>query len=390
MSIKTVNEKVKWNNICPFLFSIALFYISLILFLSQTFSEKGFFRSDTLAHIGIAESISNGNNTEAVHILLHILVILFSKITSIAISVSMPIILSLFVITQFLILHKYFEIELSNKKYNKYPIYTILALIILFSAPIHIPQIHEYKMYVGKISNNIWHNPTIIGLKPIALLVFFTFLKFLKEPSTVKYQILFNILLLISVWIKPNFAIYFIPSSFIMLITSLNLELRSKIILVIKLYSLTTISLLIQLYYLNEIDNGDNKIIISPGEVWSVYATNIPLNILCSFLFPISVIIINKQSLKRKDLQLSLLGAIISMLQFYCLAESGTRFYDGNWSWGLQTSSIFLWMITLVVYVEKIKSHKLLTNLLLSVILMSHVYFGIIYFLRIFSGITYF
>jgi hypothetical protein len=93
-------------------------------------------------------------------------------------------------------------------------------------------------------------------------------------------------------------------------------------------------------------DAGDTGVFIIPFAVEAYWSSYLPLKLLLSILFPLSVLWLLRRELARDDeLLLALLAFAVSLVHLYFFAESGDRFAHANFRWGSQTTLFILFVI---------------------------------------------
>ena len=269
----------------------------------------------------------------------------------------------------------------------------VTGCLMLFSA-IFVPFFNY--IYLGQGSPNVWHNPTLFLVKPFAFISFFLFVYFLETKETQKsnsFILLLALLLLISVLMKPNFVIAFIPSVAIYIL----IKHAKKI----KLYWKSTLiflpSVILLLMQFTDYSKLELRTSFGFFVVWMYYSPNVPFSLLLALAFPLSVLFFRfKSFLNNNYLILSWIFIIISILQFGLLVEihkaSGGINYDGNWGWGylialhnlfIYNSIEFFRWLKLVNMESKFERIKVtFTSILFSLHLSS----GIYYFVKIITG----
>jgi len=89
-----------------------------------------------------------------------------------------------------------------------------VTLVLMLVAPINLFTLPQHDLYLGYIGITVFHNPPMILLRPIALLLFWGLTTGLisKETKFKDYIEIF-ILAALSVLIKPSYAIVLLPAS---------------------------------------------------------------------------------------------------------------------------------------------------------------------------------
>ncbi len=87
-----------------------------------------------------------------------------------------------------------------------------VAFSLMIIAPINVFTLYQQNLYHGYIVPNAYHNPTMVLLKPIALLHFFLSLRLISQKKDHLLDILILALLTVfSALAKPNYLIVWLP-----------------------------------------------------------------------------------------------------------------------------------------------------------------------------------
>jgi hypothetical protein len=197
-----------------------------------------------------------------------------------------------------------------------------------------------------------------------------------------------------SALIKPNYLLCFLPA---LIILAVWWRLLHKAVdfryLVFGLLIPAVLVLGVQWWLAYFSPQGEpSRIIFSPLGVESAYSGTLLPKFLLSILFPVSILVSDFGKLRDNPvLLLALIGFTVAAFQVYFLAESGNRFYDGNFRWGGQVM-LFIWF---VVSARELL-HKLFDGnkctrekIILSGIYLSHLAAGIAYYGYCFLSTTY-
>ncbi|MBN2400148.1 MAG: hypothetical protein JXI33_07385 [Candidatus Aminicenantes bacterium] len=389
-------SEIIWLIATLFVFAV----ISVCLFSNYLYSanaQKTLYPSDFLGHLNFIKTIHSGKIFTIPHPGFHILVILFSWLSFTSMEVSMIIVLVFCVLSSFVITYFY----LRSKFLFDHLESLLVSWILFLLGAIFVPFFSK-TMYLGQGTPNIWHNPTFIAQKPLAILIFFVgivFLQFNHKSLLDKKSLFLAFLLFASVWIKPNFAITFILSLFIYIF--LSRQSRFKInrygqALMVAIPSI--ISLALQYYFTYKPLAGQYRtsLIIDYLAVWKHYSPNPYISLLLGIAFPVVLIIFKFSTIKKNPLfALAVIFLVIALVQMAFFAEAGYRFFYWNFSWSYDMGLFFVFLVALIAYFSWMKSinkNKLLDIakfLLCSLFLLLHLASGIIYLAKILSGFPY-
>lgn len=282
-------------------------------------------------------------------------------------------------------------IEKGIKKRNPY-ISVILAIIMIFVGPLYWSIIsNDY--YLGQFTANPWHNPTIIAIKPFAIIIFYMYYEFTLKNSTwsnkKKYYMttFLMILMSISAFAKPNFYQVFIPTMAAFCIISLYKNFKKSIQLCVCSFLIVLPVLMIMVVqFALAIRGAKGGIGIELFKVWHAYGEHLLGSLLLSILFPIIVLYSNRKKINR----LLLLSWIlfISALSQFCLFYLKRGYYTGDFIWGVYLATAILFITSIINFInQKNKSKIYLYGG--SIILALHTLCGLIYWVGIYVKLDF-
>lgn len=268
----------------------------------------------------------------------------------------------------------------------------ILAVTLTLVAPVMLFAFSDNLYYFGYIALANYHNPTIILLRPLALISFLLGVRaFNGSNNSWKLILTSSILVMISALIKPNYLLCILPALFVLTVVRKRQRKPVDYKYLVFGYLIPAILVLgIQWWVVNS--NDPSPIIFSPLGVEGAFSKNLLPKFILSVLFPLSILVCNFKKYKdNPDLLLAVIGFIVAVFQVYLLAESGDRFYHGNFRWGAQVM-LFLWFV--------VSARELLQKLfdgnkcsrekiILSGIYLSQLAAGIVYYGYCFLTTTY-
>jgi len=218
-------------------------------------------------------------------------------------------------------------------------LFTPIVLELL--APINFFTLSQRNLYIGYVGINVYHNPTIVLLKPVSLLLFWIILDNLelKEFST-KTLLLSIFLVLLDLTIKPNFMLCFLPSIWIYCVWRRFKKQPVNWILLIFGVTLPAILVLLAQYFFTYGSDQTSRIIFSPLKSVSFYIKSIAgilIRIPLSIAFPlVSLALFFKQITRDKRLVVSYIMLIVGLSFMYLASETGVREGHGNFWWTAQ------------------------------------------------------
>ena len=245
------------------------------------------------------------------------------------------------------------------------------SVLLHLSGAIYLPFFNP-EPYLGQGSPNIWHNPTTITVKPLALLAFVLISSVLvrsresnfeeKQPAW-KYCLI-ALLLLLTNLAKPSFVQIYYPAIFVLMILWLFLYERKNLGLAVRLLiaCIPSLALMIVQFILSFYSgSGEGAgIRFAPFEVARLYTKSVAGSLLLVLAFPI---VIGVSDLLRKQVRWDdifawfLFGA--GLLEKLLLAESGSRATHGNFNWGFVLGLYLVWFVSVRSWLARTCSENL-------------------------------
>lgn len=272
-----------------------------------------------------------------------------------------------------------------------------LDLVLHLVSAIYVPFFNK-EPYLGQGSPNIWHNPTTIAVRPIALLVFVLVASMVIKAQKENFEtgipvgraIATAILLILSCLAKPSFVQVFYPAIFTLMVLWLIMYKGKNLRTAIQLFLVCLPSLIVMImqfviafYGGNE---GSGGITIAPFVVAGARTSNIAISMLLLLAFPLLMLII---AAIRKSVTW---GDILGWLMLFwgtvwrlLLAEKGERTYHGNFTWGYMLAVYLVWYIAVKHYLKLYFSEQITGNkrgvgfYLSTIVLALHLISGIYY-----------
>ena len=381
-----------------------IYSVFLFLFYNQAYRADGKYPSDLPGHINFISHLE-----DIAHPLWHYCVIFTSDLFHISLQYAAIGFSSLLVLIIFVIINKILNFTLDNElnmlsKTTKTYVLLFVSFTLLTASAIYVPFFNK-GIYLGQSACGVWHNVTLLMVKPFAFLSMFFSILYIQNKD-IKLFILGILLTIMSIFAKPNFIIMFLPSLYLFVLYYIYKQEQKlvKNLLQIKkmfntyrhifiyLFVITFFSLSILISQFLAIFGGNNpiesKIIIDFLGVWSVYTPNVGISLLLIILFPLLTLIFVRHE-KSDFYILSLIMFIISIVIYSVFAESGHRYYDGNFSWSMHISYHLFFVFSVI---EFLKNYQLLnhwTKYLLSITLSLHILSGLLYLGKLLIGLHY-
>ena len=272
-----------------------------------------------------------------------------------------------------------------------------LDLVLHLCSAIYVP-FFNIKPYLGQGTPNIWHNPTTICVRPIALLTLLLVASMCMEVREAEFEkgipvgkaILTAILLILSCLAKPSFVQVFYPAIFTLMVIWLimfkgkNLKVAFQLLAVCIPSLLVMILQFVSAFY--STNDGSEGIQIAPFAVAGARTPSIPISMIlvCAFPFLMLIITAIKKEFTWGD-ALAWLMYLWGLIWRLFLAEKGDRMYDGNFSWGYMLAIYLVWYMAMKNYLKFYFSEQMTGNkrgvgfILATILLAAHLLSGLYY-----------
>lgn len=372
------------------LWMFLVFFMGVFLF-SEIVTLPGII--DMQVHNAIIEDIIKGNCIMPPHFLYFSLVILLSKISSIT---SASILILSFALSFKLLATKQFLLDGFQKAEGRREdmkqiinkIIFPLAFFLLFLT--NMPN----KLFgANSIPPISWHNSTVIMLMPFCLWLFKYSFRYLHEENnrTLFFIGLFGIL---SIIIKPNFILVFIPVFSFFLIKKYKFSFATyKALAIIALfviaigaqyvytYNYLTVHALSKMY-------NNIRIVIGPFEAWHRISHNLFFSFFAWALYPILFLALYYKSAVRSLLyNYAFCFFIVAMLIFIVFTEKEAKGSDiaaVNFIWQVIICHYIWFLVSLIEHIKIISIKKifLIKDYILIGVGSAYMLSGVIYVLR--------
>lgn len=263
-----------------------------------------------------------------------------------------------------------------------------IVLMLNLATPVALYWFLDHNLYLGYIGIISYQNPTIILLRPLAILQFMYALKCFETKSSSNVFIP-ALISLLATFAKPNFAICLLPV--IMLISLYKLFRREPVnisLLTLGFLVPTTIMLAWQLWMTYN-SNDTAHIIFFPFGVMRLYSHHLFFKFFLSILFPLTITLLYwKQVIHNLPMILAWLIFIFGAFFTYFLAESGIRFGHGNFTWSGEITLFILFIISTLFLIEAGGASRI-KQITAQLMWSLHIIFGIIYFLHVTFYLSY-
>jgi hypothetical protein len=226
-----------------------------------------------------------------------------------------------------------------------------LSLTLILFFPLYLFSKEGDWLYLGKMTPNVWHNGSSIFVWPFCFILFTEALTWISPEKKNLNKLL--VLAIVILLIKPSYLFAFIPAmACFLLLDSFTKEKRiNGFLFLAGLFVMILGSKYLIFDYNSEASifynfNPRVGVSIQPFAVWWYFAQFPFWDLLSSFLFLISALLLFSSSLwQQKDFQFSFLIVVFSLAVFFLLAEKGPGFSDANFYWQVPISLFILHLV---------------------------------------------
>ena len=264
----------------------------------------------------------------------------------------------------------------------------VIILGLMVASPISVFWLLDQRMYLGYIGISSYHNPSILLLRPFAILQFiYAYRFFSKEKPGVRETGIAFAVSLLATFIKPSFAICILPA----LVSIALLQWVGKKTVdaggLVWGFLIPIVGMLGWQFLITYVTDDSAGIAFLPFKVMTTYSDYLLPKFVVSILFPLVVSIFYlKRALLDARMRLAWSIFLFGAFFTYFWAETGNRFYDGNFGWSGEIALVILFITSTLFYLEAPEIPRYGDNTL-RVLWTSHVVFGIAYyFYCLFSG----
>lgn len=259
-----------------------------------------------------------------------------------------------------------------------------LTVGLMVLTAIYVPWLNR-EVYLGQSGPTIWHNPTNMAVKPLALLGFLLFLNLYRhrEKPDIKKMAGLSVVLFLSCFVKPSFVQGFLPAVVLFLFIELIRTRGKSFVFSLKMAAVFVPACCYFLYqYLAVFGGGTERSIgIAPFAVMRLDTAHPLCSMVQAVAFPLFVVCAlgAKRVWKDRELFFAVIFYLTGLMEFILLIERNEP-ASGNFEWGLQLAMFALFVLTAARFYQtawKRKWIKIAGNALL----LLHVLSGIYYYL---------
>ena len=272
-----------------------------------------------------------------------------------------------------------------------------LDLVLHLVSAIYVPFFNK-EPFLGQGTPNIWHNPTTIAVRPIALLIFVITASMVVNAQKEEFEkgipagraVVTALLLVLSCLAKPSFVQVFYPAIFTLMVIWLIMYKGKNLRTAIQLFLMCLPSLIVMIFQFVVAfyggKEGSGGIMIAPFVVAGARTNSIAVSMLLLLAFPLLMLLI--AAIHRSVTWGDIFGWIMLIwgtIWRLLLAEKGERTYHGNFTWGYMLAVYLVWYIAVRHYLKLYFSEQMTGNkrgigfYLATLVLALHLISGIYY-----------
>ncbi len=262
-----------------------------------------------------------------------------------------------------------------------------LALSLTMVAPITIFTIPKINLYFGFISPTSYHNPTMVLLKPLALLLFVALVHSLSNGVQRWYSYLYLAMLCaLTTFAKPSYTLCVLPA--LALFVGAQRLMENSVDRRLLFFAVTVPSMVVLVWQFFYTYGGleQTDVALAPLQVMGQFGSPLAKFIL-SVAFPACVyILFFRQATRDGGLNFAWLAFAIAVLYSYLLASSDAQANLGDWIWCAQVTLFILFVASVIFLLRQAKSESLKSTaetggrvLLCAVVYSLHLACGIVF-----------
>jgi hypothetical protein len=260
---------------------------------------------------------------------------------------------------------------------------------LLIAAPIWDPL--NANMYIGRITPNVWHNPTCFMVWPFVILLFIAGVNYLDTAKT-SCLLGIGVLAALNVLAKPNYLLAFAP---VFVLASFMRFRFSRQWFAVGLAFVPCLAILLLQYYFTYAGPQHSRgMIIAPFAVWKIYSVCIPLGAILSVAFPASYLCLFWRSLREPRHLLfawAVFGvAMVWMIVFAEINPDGSINTAFNFGWGAILSFYVVFLFTMCDFLSQPANCNKVLHRIVWVLFLAHVVCGAVWLFRQTFGFGFF
>lgn len=343
-------------------FTILLLGIAAGIFMWMPVSEILAFggASDHNEHIRFAVETLENQTPSVSHFLYHLLLILGQFIPGVDFYLSAKIVVTLSFSILSVIVYLIIRASIDRVASLKSSIFAFLiSFSLLIVSPISLFTMAEGNYYRGYIGISIYHNPTIILLKPLAIMVFLFTVKVFDERKNLKdygSYLVAGIVTILSILVKPSYSIALLPGLGLLVVYRLYKKRFINWRFLIFAVIVPSMMVLGWQYYYAFATMVESKIMIAPFELYESLSGDMSWlfpKFILSIAFPLSVYMTDFYNARRDGwLNFSWMVFFVGMFYTYFLVQSGPEMRAGNFWWSGEIALFMLCLLSMRNFIQ--------------------------------------
>lgn len=198
----------------------------------------------------------------------------------------------------------------------------------------------------GYIGPNLFHNPTLLLLKPLAMAQFVLAVDALHEKRSGWLWIVSTALVsAAAAFSKPSYAICLMPALAVLVLIRLTRKQPVDWARLLLGVVAPTLAFLVWQFVITYGQETSSAIIFAPLVVMNHYSApgSLPVKLMLSLVFPLAVTLLCwKNAIRSRKIQLGWLGFVFSAILVYLFSETGTRQFAANFYWSAEVAVFIL------------------------------------------------
>jgi hypothetical protein len=345
----------------PLLLAVVV-YSGFIILIERLAKPWGWLWADYLAHAATARDWWLGHGLATPHFLFEALIIVCHKVLP-AMTVSSTAFMAggICAAVAALATYAFWIGQLPAENDRDCWLWVLWSLGLQVVGPITLATIWMKNFYWGYIyPASTFHNPTIVLLKPFALVSFALTLAALERSMTGrpgwKLVLALSAAVILSALAKPNWLLCFLPGLVVTVLFDSRLQGRRPAWCVAGAAILSGFCVLAWQYALLYGQSEGDRIVFTPEKWLSTYGWLAPAKLILSITFPAAVLLLFWSDL-RKSLLLRLAWSTFgaSLLIAYGFSETGQRAGDDNLGWSAQIALFVLFVASAIAMVGTLR-----------------------------------
>lgn len=401
LKIKFANSRAEFLPICMLFMLVIAIFSPVIHYMAMNGGSL-----DYIHHARFAQQMVETGQIQTPHFLYHWLIVTVHRvIPDNHFELAGAIVSGICYLALSAVLYTFLRSTITDvlSVYSRFFVSSMLTLSLMLLTPITIFFWWiDHDLYFGYLySGNVYHNPTLLLIKPLSILLFSQAVQIYIAPvqAITSYAQMIKFarmafLVVLSAIAKPNYLICVLPASVIMAayrtcyqkqpidwrLLIFGLILPAGCILIWQ-YDVT--------YFHNMTVYDPSRILFAPFAYFAHYSVYLFPKFLLSIAFPLCVYgLYFREAAQNLPVNFSWLTFLIGAFYSYFLVES-TRMYTGNFVWSGQISLFVLFVTSTLFFIQQNKAeiftfpiHKYTWRCLVcSVIFGLHLISGILWYI---------